>query len=342
MKKFNIGSHVIGDKKNCMIVAEIGPNHNGNFKNALNLINLAKKSGCDAVKFQYRLADYELVDKKSRSYYFNKPRYEFIKKVQEFSEKQHKKLREYCRKKKLIYICSVFSEKSLELLLKIKPDAIKVPSGELNNLWLLEKLTKIKEPVIISSGMSELDEIQKVLSLFRNKYKKILLHCTSEYPTKVEDINLKFINEIEKELKIYSGLSDHSRNLDVLGSAVALGARMIEVHFTKNTNLKGPDHKVSLMPKEMIELVNKKNIILKALGQNNKTLGKHVKKMRNTFTNSIYSKMNLKKGQIITKKNIFFMKPGNGLSPFDYQKILNRRLNKNIKKNNLILLRDVK
>ena len=130
---------MIGDEKRCMIVAEIGPNHNGNFKQALNLINLAKKSGCDAVKFQYRLADYELIDKKSRSYYFNKPRYKFIKNVQEFSAKQHKKLREHCRKKKLIYICSVFSEKSLELLLKINPDAIKVPSGELNNLWLLDR-----------------------------------------------------------------------------------------------------------------------------------------------------------------------------------------------------------
>lgn len=333
---------MIGDEKRCMIVAEIGPNHNGNFKQALNLINLAKKSGCDAVKFQYRLADYELIDKKSRSYYFNKPRYKFIKNVQEFSAKQHKKLREHCRKKKLIYICSVFSEKSLELLLKINPDAIKVPSGELNNLWLLDRLAKIKEPVIISSGMSELNEIKKVLNLFKKKQNKILLHCTSEYPTKIEDINLKFINEIENNLKVFSGLSDHSRNLDVLGGAISLGARMIEVHFTKNIRLKGPDHKVSLMPKEMSELTNKRNIILKALGKKNKTLGKHVKKMRNTFTNSIYSKMNLKKGQIVTKKNIIFMKPGNGLSPFEYKKILNKCLKKDIKKNNLILLRDVK
>lgn len=341
MKNFKIGKHLISDENNCMIVAEIGPNHNGSFEKAIRLINLAKDSGCDAVKFQYRLADYELTDKKSKSYYFDKPRYEFIKKVQEFSFKQHKKLRNYCKKKKIIYICSVFSEKSLQLLLKLNPDAIKVPSGELNNLWMLEKLSKVKKPIIISSGMSSKEEIEKVLKLFIKKRNKILLHCTSEYPTKLEDVNLKFIQEISKKYKIYSGLSDHTKNLEVLGGAIALGAKIIEVHFTNNPNLKGPDHKVSLTSLEMKKLVEKKNVILKALGSSNKNLGKNVKKMRITFTNSIYSKKNLEKGEILTKNKICLMKPGYGISPFDYKKILNKKIKKSIKKYNLISLNDV-
>lgn len=342
MKKFKIGKHTISDVNSCLIVAEIGPNHNGNFKKALKLIELAKKSGCDAVKFQYRLADYELTDKNSKSYYFNKPRYEFIKKIQEFSFDQHRKIRNYCKKKEIIYICSVFSEKSLQNLLKLKPDAIKVPSGELNNLWMLEKLSKIREPIIISSGMSNYNEITKVLSLFKKKKNKIFLHCTSEYPTKINDINLKFINFIKEKFQIFSGLSDHSRNLEVLGAAIALGAKMIEVHFTEDINLKGPDHKVSLVPNEMKKLVEKKDIIIKALGDKKKKLGIHVKRMRNTFTNSIYLKKDLKKGERVLKKDICFMKPGNGLSPFQYKKILNKKLKRDMKKNELILLNDVK
>ena len=341
MNNFKIGKHLIDNGNNCMIVAEIGPNHNGSIDKAIELINLAKNVGCDAVKFQYRLADYELTDKKSKSYYFNKPRYEFIKKIQEFSFEQHKKIRNYCKKKKINYICSVFSEKSLKLLLKLEPEAIKVPSGELNNLWLLEKLSKIKKPVIISSGMSTNQEIEKVLRIFKKKKNKILLHCTSEYPTKIEEINLKFIKKINKNFKIHSGLSDHSRNLEVLAAAIALGAKIIEVHFTKNVNLNGPDHKVSLTPAEMKNLVHKKNIILKALGNNSKNLGKNVKKMRTTFTNSIFSNKNLKKGEKLTRDKICFMKPGYGISPFDYKKILNKKIKKNIKKHNLILLDDI-
>ena len=213
MNKFKIGSHLIDNKNSCIIVAEIGPNHNGNFKRAIELIDLAKKSGCEAVKFQYRLADEELTDKKSKSYFFNKARYDFIKRVQEFSFKEHQKLRLYCKKRKLLYICSVFSEKSLDLLLKLKPDAIKVPSGELNNLWLLNKLLIVKEPIIISSGMSNEYEIQKILYLFRNKRNKVFLHCTSEYPTKIKDVNLNFIKKIQNEYKVFAGLSDHSKKL---------------------------------------------------------------------------------------------------------------------------------
>lgn len=341
MKKFKIGDHTISDANNCLIVAEIGPNHNGSFKKALKLVDLAKKAGCDAVKFQYRLADYELTDKFTKSYYFNRPRYDFIKKIQEFSFKEHNILRNYCKKKNLIYICSVFSEESLKQLLKLKPDAIKVPSGELNNLWMLEKLSKTKIPVIISSGMSGLNEIKKVLNLFKNKTNKVFLHCTSEYPTKIEDVNLKFIKFISDKYKIFSGLSDHSRNLDVLSTGIAVGAKIIEVHFTDNIKLPGPDHKVSLTPEEIKKLVEKRNIIIKALGKADKFLGSHVRKMRNTFTNSIYIKKNLKKGKIITKKDIYFMKPGNGLSPFQYKKILNKKLKTNKMKNELILLSDV-
>ena len=327
--------------KKCIIVAEIGPNHNGNFKEACSLVKLAKISNCDAVKFQYRIADEEIFDKSSKSYYFNESRYNFIKKIQEFTFSEHKKLRKLVKDLGLYYICSVFSNKALAYLIKLSPDAIKIPSGEIDNIFLLEKIAKTNFPVVMSSGMSYIDEITKAIKIVKKKSRLVLLHCTSEYPTNLEDMNLKFINFLKSKYNCFVGISDHSRNIFEIASTVALGVKMIEVHFTKNRKFKGPDHKISLTLIELKKLVKLVRNLEIALGESKKKLGKHASEMRNIFCNSIVVKKKINKGEIITKNNLCLKKPGTGLNSKFLNKIIGRKAKRTLFKNYSILWSDI-
>ena len=329
-------------KKNCQVIAEIGPNHNGSFKRAIDLIDNAKKAGCHGVKFQYRIADEELFDKSTKSYYYNESRYNFIKRVQEFSFDEHLRLRRYVKEKNMFYVCSVFSEASIKLVTKLKPDAIKIPSGEVNNLLLLSKLKNFKEPIIISSGMSTELEINNSFSLLKSfSSKLIILHCLSEYPTKTEDMNLSYIKKLQDKHKTYVGLSDHSRNIQAIASSVFLGVKLIEVHFTNNRKLKGPDHHVSLLPHEMRRLVNSVSDLEKSYGVPKKILGKHSLSMKQTFTNSLVAANFMTKGTKITVNHLKSMKPLKGIPANKYKKILGKKLKKDYQKHQLILLNEI-
>jgi sialic acid synthase SpsE len=337
-----IGDRLIGEDQPALIVAEIGPNHNGSSVVAKRLIDAAKLSGCEAVKFQYHLAEAEIHDKKSSSYYYNESRFEFIRRIQEFPHEVHQSLRDYTRQQGLLYLCSVFSEEAVEKVSDLKPDAYKVPSGETSNPWILEALSEVANPVISSTGMSPISEIDRMVEkLTTHGRKPVLLHCVSEYPTELSHMNLRMIPILRDRYRCLVGLSDHSRNFDEISASVALGASIIEVHFTFDREANGPDHGISVIPTEMTELVRRIRNIEAALGEKRKTLGRHVGSMRDVFTNSIVARRNIIEGEILSRENLALKKPGLGLSPADLSSVIGKTSRKVIDMNQLIRLEDI-
>lgn len=339
----SIGSRDVGADHPAMIVAEIGPNHDGSIERALTLIDLASEAGCDAVKFQYRKASEELFDRGTRSYYYDEPRYEFIERVQEFEPSEHRHLRDYAASKNLTYICSAMSEYAIGCIVDLEADALKIPSGESGNPWLLESAGKCGLPVIASSGMSPSAEIDAMIeALGRNCQNLVLLHCVSEYPTRMEDMNLRYIAALSSRFGCPVGISDHSRNIPEVAAAVALGASMIEVHFTDDRDRVGPDHSVSLLPQEMKKLVTKTRNLEAALGRAEKILGEHVTEVRQTFTNSIVTARAVEAGEELVRSNLALKKPATGLDPSNLPKILGQRAVRYLPANHPIGLEDIK
>jgi sialic acid synthase SpsE len=337
-----IGGRLIGEDCSALIVAEIGPNHNGSSAVAKRLIDAAKESGCGAVKFQYHLAEAEIHDKKSQSYFYNESRYEFIKRVQEFPHEVHQSLREYTNQQGLLYVCSVFSEEAVEWVADLQPDAYKIPSGEISNPWIMEALSEVQAPVISSTGMSPISEIDGMMEKLTVRGRKpVLLHCVSEYPTELQHMNLRMIPILRDRYLCPVGLSDHSRRFDEISASVALGVSIIEVHFTFDREAKGPDHHISVTPGEMTELVERIRNLEAALGEKRKILGMHVDSMRDVFTNSIVARRHITEGEILSRQNLALKKPGLGLSPNKLSSVVGRTSRKNIDMNQLIRLEDI-
>ena len=340
--ELEIGGAVIGPMHPAYIIAEIGPNHDGSAKTAERLIDAARDAGCDAVKFQYHRAEAEIFDRTTKSYYFNETRYEFIRRVQEFPHPVHQALRERTWDRGLGYLCSVFSEETAAAVIDLRPDAIKIPSGEVGNPWLLETVGKSGIPVIASSGMSPLEEIDAMMETLGTVSSQVaLLHCVSEYPTALEDMNLRMIPTLAERYGCPVGLSDHSRRFAQIATSIALGARLIEVHFTFDRTLSGPDHHVSLTPEEMAHLVGLVRDCEKALGRATKEMGPHASEMRESFTNSIVARRHISPGDILSRENITLKKPGTGLAPSHLGDILGRRARSVIPLNSLIKLEDI-
>jgi len=340
--KINVAKSVIGGSHKCVIVAEIGPNHNGSFDIAMQMIEMAHKSGCDAVKFQYRNADKEIFDKSTSSYYYDGSRYDFIKNVQEFTHKQHTYLRKKAKSLGLLYICSIMTNELLNEVVSLKPDLLKIPSGEVNNPWLIEGAAKSKIPLVVSSGMSTINELDTMISNIKKLNVKdfILLHCLSEYPTLLKDMNLNVIRLYIERYGCIVGLSDHSMEIEAVASSVMMGSSMIEVHFTMDRNASGPDHKVSLEYEELRKLVKSVRSLEVARGSKHKVVGEHFHNMRNTFTNSIVTKKNINKGDVFNKENIALKKPGTGLSVDYLDTVMNSKAACDIPKGTQLQLKD--
>ena len=267
-QSFKIGHKSVGSGAPCLVIGEIGPNHDGDPEKALALIDSCAQAGCDGVKFQYHLSDAEIFDRSTRSYYYDETRYNFIKRVQELPQDVHQKLRNHARARGLLYLCSVFSEEAVGKVGPLDPDAFKIPSGEASNPWLLERVGAVKKPIVASSGMSSVAEIDGMMaSLASVSDGVVLLHCLSEYPTARVDMNLRVIPVLAQRYGCPVGLSDHSRNIHEVAASVALGGAMIEVHVTFDRNAKGPDHHISLLPDEVGALVSRVRDLEQALGQ---------------------------------------------------------------------------
>ena len=323
------------NKKNrVLIIAEAGVNHNGSIRKAKKLIDIAENSGADIVKFQ-TFDPKELVtvnaqkpiyQKKNTSK--NQTQYQMLRKLA-LSQKMHKELFKYARSKKIEFLSTAFDAKSLKMLIKLGIKRIKIPSGEITNLPLLKFIAKQKLPVILSTGMSNIREVKEALKILikfgKSKSQITVLHCTSDYPAAIGDINLNAMQTLQKSLNLPVGYSDHSLGKDVAIGAVALGAKIIEKHFTISKKLYGPDHKASLEPKELELFVRSVRNIEIALGNGKKIATKNENKNKVYTRRSIVAIKGIQKGELFNYNNIGVKRPGKGISPMNIDKIIGKK-----------------
>ncbi len=328
------------------VIAEAGVNHNGSTRIAKKLVKCASRSGADFVKFQSfnvnnlvtnfaKKADYQIKNTRLK----NETQYKMLKKL-ELSNNQHLIIKEYCKSNDIAFLSTGFDIGSVLYLKKLGQKIFKIPSGEITNIPYLRVIGSFKKEIILSTGMSTLKEVElavKTLNKSGTKSKKItILHCTTDYPASMKDINLKAIETIKKNFDCKVGYSDHSLGTEASIAAVALGATTIEKHFTIDRNMEGPDHKASLEPTELRELVQKIRNIQVALGDGiKKPRGNEIKNIE-VARKSIVAIQNIKVGEKFTVKNLSTKRPGNGISPIFWDKLIGSRSKKNYHKNDLI------
>lgn len=317
--------------KKTLIIAEAGVNHNGSLEIAKQLVDKAKEAGADIVKFQTFKAE-KLVSKYAGKAEYQKEttdasesQYNMIKKL-ELDLNMHKELIEYCKLKEINSLSSPFDIDSIKLLIKFGIDIIKIPSGEITNLPYLKEIGKLKKQVILSTGMSTLGEIEKALNILIVNGTKdvVVLHCNTEYPTPMKDVNLRAMRTIKEAFKIEVGYSDHTLGIEVPIAAVVMGASIIEKHFTLDKRMAGPDHRASLEPHEFKAMVNAIRNIEKALGNGIKKPSDSELSNINVVRKSIVAKCDIKKGETLSNSNITVKRPGNGISPMRWDEMIGK------------------
>ncbi|MGF1758906.1 N-acetylneuraminate synthase [Photobacterium sagamiensis] len=312
------------------IIAEAGVNHNGSRELALELVDIAANAGADAVKFQTFTAD-KLVRKGAEKAEYQKretgegDQHSMLKKL-EMSPELHQELIERCELRGIEFMSTAFDEDALDFLLAHGLKRIKVPSGEITNHPFIRYIASKNVPIILSTGMATLDDIVEAKAViedertkcdFKEPIEKVLtiLHCTSNYPAAPEDVNLKAMNTIAETTRVPVGYSDHTLGVAVSTGAVALGATVIEKHFSKSRDLPGPDHKASLEPNELADLVRQIRIITKALGSAEKKPTESELPVRELVRRSVTIDKNIKAGEVISQSDIVLMRPGTGILP---------------------------
>jgi N-acetylneuraminate synthase/N,N'-diacetyllegionaminate synthase len=338
MKRVRIRDRLVGEAEPFFIIAEAGVNHNGDVNLAKRLVDVAKEAGVDAVKFQTFKAE-ELVTETAEKAAYQKEttsseesQFEMIKKL-ELSGRNFEEISAYAHRKGIIFLSSAFDKGSADLLDKLGVPAFKIGSGEITNFPLLKHIAKKKKPIILSTGMSTLDEVEEALTIIRNQGAKeiILLHCVTNYPAKVEDTNLRAMETLRQTFKLPVGLSDHTLGITIPIAAVALGACVIEKHFTLDKNLAGPDHKASLEPDELKHMVKSIRDVEKAMGDGIKRPTKEEEKNRKAVRKSIVTRIDIPKGAVIIKKMLAIKRPGNGLEAKYMNLVVGKKAKENIK-----------
>lgn len=344
----NIGNRYIGRKYSTFIIAEAGVNHNGDIEVAKRLIDVAVETGADAVKFQTFNVD-DLVTKNAPKAKYQQEttdekesQYKMLKKL-ELSKEEHLILKEYCQQKNIIFMSTPFDFSSVDLLEEIGIQAFKVGSGDLTNLPLLEYIAQKNKPIILSTGMSNLGEVEEAVNTILDTGNKdlILLHCVSNYPTEFKDVNLRAIQTLGNAFKLPVGYSDHTPGIEIPIAAVAMGAKVIEKHFTLDKNMEGPDHKASLNPEELKEMVKSIRNVEKSLGDGIKRCMDSEKDTRKVARRSLVAKRDLKAGEVLTEDNIGIKRPGTGIKPKYYNKITGHKINKDIYHDTLFQWEDI-
>ena len=327
------------------IIAEAGVNHNGSVDLAKQLIDVAVDSGADAVKFQTFKAE-NLVAKNTQKADYQKQttdesesQFEMIKKL-ELDFDIHKKLINYCKEKDIMFLSTPFDHESIDLLNELQLQIFKIPSGEITNLPYLRHIGSLNKIVFLSTGMSNLKEIGDALAILTNagtlNENITVLHANTMYPTPMEDVNLNAMQTIHKEFGVAVGYSDHTLGIEVDIAAVAMGASIIEKHFTLDKAMEGPDHKASLEPEELKAMVSAIRNIEKALGSNEKILSPSEEVNINIVRKSIVANQNIKKGDLLTDKNIAAKRPGGGISPMRWDEIIGTVASKDYNTDELI------
>lgn len=327
--------------KHTLIIAEAGVNHNGNIDAAKRLIDAAAAAKVDLVKFQTFKADTIVSPQAKKAEYQSKNmidaddlQYNMLKKL-ELSDAQHQELISYCKEKDIEFFSTAFDTDGLDYLNSLGFNRFKVPSGEITNYPYLKKLASFKKPVILSTGMANMEEIKQAVEVLcsegLDKSDVIVLHCNTEYPTPMEDVNLLAMNNIAKELNIAVGYSDHTLGIEVPIAAVALGAVVIEKHFTLDRNLPGPDHRASLEPEELVEMVKGiRNIEQAISGDGIKSPSKSEYKNKEVARKSIHSNKPLRAGHVLSENDLIPLRPGTGLSPMQWKSIVGKKLAKDL------------
>ncbi len=330
---------------NTLIIAEAGVNHNGDIDNAFKLIDTAKAAGADIVKFQTFNAN------KLASRYAQKAEYQktFSNKSEsqldmlrslELTKQQHIELIDYCTKKGIQFLSTPFDLESIEMLQELNLPMYKIPSGEITNLPYLIRIASLQKPVILSTGMCTMNEIREAVTILREYGTNdiSILHCNTQYPTPYEDTNLLAMLTLKQEFGEKVGYSDHTLGIEVPIAAVAMGAKIIEKHFTLDKNMDGPDHAASLEPEELELMVKSIRNIEKALGNGKKVPSKSEVDNIAVARKSIVAKTNILEGDTFTENNITVKRPGTGISPMKWFYVLGKTAKKNFEEDELISL----
>ncbi|MCC6287110.1 MAG: N-acetylneuraminate synthase [Chitinophagaceae bacterium] len=331
----------------CIIIAEAGVNHNGSIALAKQLIDVAAEAKADFVKFQTFKANKLVTNTANKASYqkittsSDETQLQMLAKL-ELKEEDHYELIKYCSKKGISFLSTAFDFESIDLLKKLNIKLGKVPSGEITNLPYLRKMAKSFEQIILSTGMSDLDEIEQALTAIINaglsKENITILHCNTEYPTPFKDVNLRAMNTIKDKLGVAIGYSDHTLGIEVPVAAVALGAKIIEKHFTLSRNMEGPDHKASLEPGELIQMIKSIRNIEEALGNSEKIASDSEQKNKVIARKSIVAAIDIKKGELFTEFNLTVKRPGGGINPMQWDNIVGGIAAKDFKADDLIEL----
>lgn len=326
-----------------LIIAEAGVNHNGDFELAKKLLLKAKESGADIVKFQTFKAENLVVKSAKKAEYQientkNNDSQLSMLKYLELKKEEYVKLSEYAKELNIHFLSTPFDIESLEFLKTLDMPYYKIPSGEITNLPYLQAIGKLGKKVILSTGMSKLGEVEDAIQVLKKVGTTdiILLHCTTEYPTPFEDVNLNAMKTLGQAFNLPVGYSDHTKGIEVAIAAVAMGATVIEKHFTLDKNMEGPDHKASLEPHELKSLVDSIRNIETALGDGVKRVSKSEEKNVEIVRKSIVAKTDIKKGEVFSEDNITTKRPGSGISPMKWYDVLGAKAEKNYSEDDLI------
>ena len=332
---------IIGEKT--FIIAEAGVNHNGNIETAKELIDVAINAKADAIKFQTFNTDKLVTKKAAKADYqtettnANESQYEMLKKL-ELSKKDHKELISYCNEQNITFMSTPFDFESVDLLEKLGVDIFKIGSGDLTNIPLLKYIAELKKPMIVSTGMANLGEVEEAVNAINNSGndKLILLHCVSNYPAAFKNVNLRAMNTLKTAFKVPVGYSDHTLGIEVSIASVALGAKVIEKHFTLNEKMEGPDHKASINPNNLKKMVKSIRYVERTLGNGIKKYQKSEIDNRKKARRSLIINSSLKRGTTITNNVLEIKRPGIGIKPKYKHEIIGMKTRVNVQADSIL------
>jgi N,N'-diacetyllegionaminate synthase len=335
-----------------VIIAEAGVNHNGSVDIAKKLIDVAANSGADFVKFQTFIAEKVISKHAKKAEYqientglIEETQLDMVKKL-ELTPAMHDELINYCKQKNINFLSTAFDLDSIDLLRKLNLPFFKIPSGEITNLPYLRKVADNFDKIVMSTGMAYLEEVKEAFKVLIDKGIKreniTILHCNTEYPTKMEDVNLKAMLQIQNEFGTSVGYSDHTLGIEVPIAAVALGASVIEKHFTLDRDMSGPDHLASLEPNELMEMVTAIRNITRALsGSGIKEPSKSEIKNISIARKSIHVNRDVKSGEILKEEDLIVLRPNKGISPMEWDNVIGKTLKTNVMSGNPLSLDDL-
>ena len=332
-------------KNQTLIIAEAGVNHNGDLARAKQLIDAAAKAGADLVKFQTFSADRLVTRTATKAEYQTQTtdkkesQHEMLRRL-ELSSEMHKELIAHCASRNIGFFSTAFDMESIDLLVSLGQDRFKIPSGEITNLPYLRRIGGLGQAVILSTGMATLGDIEAAIDVLEQagtlRAKITILHCTTEYPTPMAEVNLRAMQSIQRAFGVEVGYSDHTPGIEVAIAAVAMGASVIEKHFTMDCNLPGPDHKASLEPEGLVAMVSAIRNIEIALGDGIKRLTQSEARNKPVMRKSLLASRNIKEGEIFSTKNLTTKRPGTGISPMLWDEVIGRTASRDYAEDELI------